>query len=245
MDVSHNNTITNWADITNSGRKFAFIKTNEGGKKTNGDCFEDEKFVENADGARSVGMYIGFYHLARPDLNPLIKIIQDESGNDITINGAHEEADCFYETTNDYYTDNPYDRYLIFALDIEKDYGMDWEDLVKWIHAWMDRVKSIANLSENPILYCNLDTAYHLYDVDNDVKDYPLWVVDLSNNKTPCYDTNQIHWSPPNWAFRQYAGGSQVDAGRARCPGFAVNAGADLDIYNPEFGDLESKFLIK
>ena len=230
VDISHSNTINNWQEIYASGRRFAFIKTNEGGIKPNGDCFEDTAFVENADGARNVGVYISFYHLARPDLNP-------------NKEGAVQEADCFCETTNNYYDSNPYNRYLLPALDIEEFYGMNPSVVAEWIHDWMKEVKLKASLNQYPLLYCNLDTAYHLYEVDNDVKEYPLWVVDLSNNKTPYY--NKMNWKPPKWAFRQYAGGSQEDAGRARCPGFEENEGTDLDIFNGDIEDLKSEFLIQ
>ena len=186
----------------------------------------------------NVGMYIGFYHLARPDLNP----------ND---GGALQEADCFCETTNNYYNSNPYNRYLLPALDIEKEIEEEYggEKLANWIHVWMKEVQVRLNLNEYPILYCSKTTAENLWNADNkiidsdySITDSPLWIVDWTKNELQ--DAN-YYFPDWNWSFRQYAGGSQVDAGRARCPGFAVDAGADLDIYNGDIEDLKSKFLIK
>ncbi len=227
VDVSHNNTIDDWKAISASGRKFALIKATEGA------CLLDDKLEQNINGAIEANMYIGFYHLARPDLNPILN--PDTNSFNLSAPG---EADCFYETTKDYLILN--DRYLRPALDMEGNYGKDWKEIADWIHVWMEWVKKEANLSENPILYCSKDTAKNLYYVDSTITKYPLWIVDYSNNENP----STYGWS--NWVFRQYAGAVDPElAGRARCPGFAVNAGVDLNIYNGDIGDLESNFLIK
>jgi len=233
VDVSQNNTITNWADINNSERKFAFIRVNRGG----GDCLPDYRIQQNIEGAVDANMYIGFYHWTKLSLD------------------ANEEAICFYNLTKDYNHVIPNNRHLIPALDVEGNegtnidgthYEKEWEEVALWIHTWMKKVKEINSMDKFPILYCNKDTASNLYfadsvitDLDYSITDSPLWIVDLSNKKEPPV----YGWL--NWSFRQYAGGSQLEAGRGRCPGFAEDAGTDLDIYNGDIGDLESKFLIQ
>jgi VWFA-related protein len=226
VDVSHNNEISDWQAIYNSGRKFVFIKSNEGGIKSDGNCFIDEKFIINANGARVVGIYISFYHLARPDLNS-------------NTEGASQEANCFSETINNYYSYYPYNHYLLPALDIEENYGMNWKDIAEWIHVWMEKVKEKSNFPKYPLLYCNQDTAYNLCQVDSSIRKYPLWIVDWSNKiYPPTYDWDKC-------SFRQYAGALDPEwAGRARCPGFVVNAGVDLDIFNGSLEDLKADFLI-
>jgi len=180
-------------------------------------------------------LLVSVYHLGRPDLNPVLN--PDEDSFDISAPG---EVDCFFNKSSNYLIAN--DRYLKPALDIEGNYGKDWKEIVDWIHVWMEWVKEKANLSENPILYCSKDTAKNLYNADSTITKYPLWIVDYSNNEFP--DTSGCpDW---DWAFRQYAGHKNAYlAGRGRCPGFAVDAGVDLNIYNSDIEDLKSKFLIQ
>jgi VWFA-related protein len=234
VDVSQNNTITNWADINNSGRKFAFIRVNRGG----GDCWLDYGLEQNINGAIDANMYISFYHWAKLSLD------------------AEEEAKCFCKLTEDYDSLIPNDRHLIPALDIEGNTGInidgieyekEWEEVALWIHTWMKKVKEINGLDKFPILYCNKTVASELVSADSNITDLdysiiesPLWIVDWSNNEDP----PKYGWS--DWAFRQYAGAlNPYEAGRGRCPGFAEDAGVDLDIFNGTIDDLESDFLIK
>ena len=235
VDVSSNNSIEDWGKIYISGRRFAIIRVNRGGS----DCLPDYGLQQNIEGAVAANMYIGFYHWAKLSLD------------------ANEEAKCFCNLAKGYSHVIPNNRYLRPALDVEGNrgtnidgipYEKDWEEVALWIHTWMKKVKEINSLDKFPILYCNQDTAKNLcvadakiIDSDYSITDSPLWIVDwLDNEKPPSYD-----WGDNNWSFRQYAGGSQLEAGRSRCPGFEENEGVDLDIFNGSIEELESKFLIK
>jgi len=227
IDVSHHNSIDIESDgyekIHNSGREFAFVKASEG-KNTPLDPTARE-FLE---GLEKEGLVVGVYHLGRPAHYP---------------NGAYVEAEHFYEEAKSYIDQG----YLRPALDLEQGEVNDFLDnysvneLIMWINKWTEKVQELSGLTEKPILYITTTIAGELDGSgDNSIKEYPLWIVDWTNNeKPPTYNNLD------NWSFRQYAGGSQSEAGRARCPGFAVNAGVDLNIYNSDIRDLESKFLIQ
>jgi len=239
VDVSSNNSIEDWGKIYISGRRFAIIKVNRGG----GDCSSDYGLQQNIEGAVAADMYISFYHWSKLSLD------------------AEAEAICFDKLNKKYRLSIPDNRYLMPALDVEgkdkyddgivginlqgDEYKKTWLEVAEWVNDWMEKVHELLNLEEDkyPIMYCDFDTAYHLYDVNEDVKNYPLWVVDYGTDENPYYD--QMNWEPPNWSFRQYAGGSQLEAGRGRCPGFEENEGTDLDIFNGNIGDLKSEFLIQ
>ena len=226
VDISQWNKIDNWHDIFESGRRFALIKATEG-QKTYNDLLND--YVENAlNAGNGDGLFVGVYHLGRPDMYP---------------DGAIKEAEWFFDNAEDYLKAG----YLKPALDLEAEYvnkfitNGSYSSLASWVNTWMEEVKLKANLTSYPILYCSQDYASRLYSADpTHMKEYPLWIADYSNNESP--DT--CGWS--NWAFRQYAGHKNAYwAGRGRCPGFAVDAGVDLDIFNGSIEELEFNFLIK
>jgi len=234
VDISQGNKIEDWRKIYNSGRRFAIIKVSEGIYTSN------EKLIDYITGINNLkedDFYIGLYHLIRPNLYP---------------DGAINEAQHFLTELSNAGINLKEGEYLRPFIDLEADSANHFienektEDLIKWIDDWAAKVKDELNLDENPILYCSQSTATDLCkkkeDADSITK-YPLWIADWTNNNnenTPTYAA----WS--EWAFRQYAGALNPElAGRARCPGFAVNAGVDLDIYNGDIGELESNFLIK
>jgi GH25 family lysozyme M1 (1,4-beta-N-acetylmuramidase) len=224
LDVSHWNTIIDWETIYNSGREFVFIKATDG---YGGNPSLHLNYLNtNAPLAKEAGLEVGIYHFAEPVLNP-------------TETGAREEADWFVKKANKYLTED----YLRPALDIERGKIEEYDDckkLASWVNAWMEKVKEEANLATYPILYCNQEYAKALLRGDSTITKYSLWIVDLSNDEIP----DNCGWS--DWAFRQYAGAEDSEwAGRARCPGFAINAGVDLNIYSGDIEDLKSNFLIK
>ena len=224
IDVSHWNSIESdgYDKIYNSGREFAFVKASEG-------LYTDlsPKTEDYLEGLKNAGLVVGVYHLGRPAHYP---------------NGAYAEAEHFYKEAKNYIDKG----YLRPALDLEQGEVNDFLDnysvdqLIMWINYWAEKIQELSGLSEKPIIYISKTTADKLSESgDTSIKEYPLWIVDWSNSEDP----PKYGWS--KWSFRQYAGGSQVEAGRGRCPGFAEDAGTDLDIYNGDIGDLESNFLIQ
>jgi GH25 family lysozyme M1 (1,4-beta-N-acetylmuramidase) len=229
IDISHHNSIESdgYEKIHNSGREFAFVKGSEGQNTP----LDTEKYLE---GLKNAGIVVGVYHLGRPDLYP---------------NGAYTEAEHFYKEAKNYIDKG----YLRPALDLEQE-GFDAfigdgkhsvNELIMWINNWTKRVQDLSILTENekPILYITKTIAGHLASSgDKSIKDYPLWIVDWSNDSETQGYSNADTWI---WSFRQYAGDLYPEwAGRSRCPGFAVNAGVDLDIFNGSLEELKAEFLI-
>ena len=64
IDVSYHNTINNWSQIKNDGITFAMIRIGYRGY-TAGSRVEDEQFINNYNGARSVGMKVGVYFFSQ------------------------------------------------------------------------------------------------------------------------------------------------------------------------------------
>ena len=56
-------TTTEWTQIHNDGKDFAWTKATEGGG------FNATTFVNNMNRGTAAGVYMGAYHYARPDLN--------------------------------------------------------------------------------------------------------------------------------------------------------------------------------
>jgi len=225
IDVSHWNSIESdgYDKIYNSGREFAFVKASEG-------LYTDlsPKTEDYLEGLKNAGLVVGVYHLGRPAHYP---------------NGAYAEAEHFYKEAKNYIDKG----YLRPALDLEQGEVNDFLDnysvdqLIMWINYWAEKIQELSGLSEKPIIYISKTTADKLSESgDTSIKEYPLWIVDWSNSEDP----PKYGWS--KWSFRQYAGNEDAYlAGRGRCPGFAVDAGVDLNIYNGDIEDLKSNFLIQ
>jgi len=118
-------------------------------KATEGVGYTDPKFKNNQAGFRGVGMPIGYYHYARPDLG----------------NTAIAEADWFVKTIGKLKEGE------ILALDAEASGYSNW---VNWSLAWLDRVKLKTGVK--PLVYINLNFN-NKYDWSKVVKgDYGLWL---------------------------------------------------------------------
>ncbi|WPS88538.1 glycoside hydrolase family 25 protein [Brevibacillus halotolerans] len=63
IDVSKWQGEINWNQVASDGVRYAFIKATEG------TSLVDRKLKENAQGANRVGIKVGYYHFAHPDLS--------------------------------------------------------------------------------------------------------------------------------------------------------------------------------
>ena len=123
-------------------------------KATEGMGYTDPKFALNQAGARNVGMLLGYYHFARPDLH----------------NAPESEADWFMKTIGLLREGE------ILCLDFEVTYA----DKVKWCKAWLDRVFSITKCK--PLIYLNKSTATGNDWSPVIAAGYGLWLADYSYN---------------------------------------------------------------
>jgi len=233
LDISRFNTKNNdpstidWKKIKNSGRQFIYIKASEGNGFKFGSFLEDSIAIVTK---LKLNFLIGVYHLARPI---------DNSYDIPNINDAEDEANKFYEISKEYLKPG----FLLPALDVEDLEGIYhydddnyWSNLALWIHKWMETIKE--KIDYYPILYCSKNYAENLLRCNSEITKYKLWIADYTNNLKP--DING--WN--DWIIRQYAG-DKININAGHIPGFEVNIGVDLDIFNGDINELINKLMIK
>lgn len=151
LDVSKYQGVLNFANVK-SNFDFVIIKTSEG----NG--YTDLKFLANQAGFRSVGMLLGYYHFARPDLG----------------NSPLAEANWFLKTVG---TLNDGE---ILCLDYEATWG---GDVVGWCKTFLDSIYSKTKCK--PLIYLNQSHLKNYSWKPVVEADYGLWlaVYDYDPNK--------------------------------------------------------------
>ena len=169
IDVSHWQGDIEWSKVHAADYIFAFCKATEGIGWT------DPKFETNMKQGHDVGMVMGAYHFARPDLNP---------------NDAAAEAQYFVSVAKDYLISG----YLRPALDLERGAELGKEALSSWVNEWMSTVENETGIK--PILYVNSYYANNLLD-EYIAEEYELWIAHwhVSSPNTGIWDT---------WAFWQF-----------------------------------------
>jgi GH25 family lysozyme M1 (1,4-beta-N-acetylmuramidase) len=180
VDVSHWQGAISWTGVAAGGAKFSYVKATEGVN------FTDPNFAANYQGAKSVGLYAGAYHFARPD----------------TAGGA-AQADYLLAHAG-YVADG---RTLPPMLDLEWPpggssspypcYGLTPAQLVAWTHAFVDRIR--ARTGRPTTIYTN--TRWWQLCLANDAGfgSNPLFVASYSS--TP--PTLPAGWNA--WTIWQYA----------------------------------------
>lgn len=141
-DISTHQGIINYDTFTHNSN-FVIIKATEG----NG--YTDSAFLLNQKEARRVGMCIGYYHFARPDLN----------------NAADVEADWFLKVCGD----------LKVGEFLCLDYEANWNgNVVGWCNAFLAEVFKKTGIK--PLIYLNqaLAKGYDWSSVVN--QGYALWI---------------------------------------------------------------------
>ncbi len=129
LDVSHWQGTIRWGRVANEGYVFTFAKGTEGVGWT------DSKFFYNMDRGTEVGVQMGVYHFARPDLG----------------NSGAEEANYFLSVAGDYLNSG----FLRPVLDLETGTSLGKVALSNWVLEWMQTVKNRTGIE--PLLYTNLN----------------------------------------------------------------------------------------
>lgn len=131
VDVSDYNTV-NW-ELASQRIDFVWAKSSEGGS------LAMKKFRSHVEGAKSVGMAVGAYHFARPDLNK-------------TLSGARKEAQFFFEKVQSVADLGALE--LPAVLDYEpKPASVSDIDSAAWIMAFANHYKGLSGAF--PILYAS------------------------------------------------------------------------------------------
>ncbi len=128
MAISLGNDISKWQgdvnfDVFKDNAQFVIIKTSEGVG------FTDPKFTRNQAEARRVGLALGYYHFARPDLG----------------NSPEAEADYFLKVVG-----SPVEG-EVYVLDYEP--ASNPGDTVTWCKRFLDRV--LEKIGVKPLIYLN------------------------------------------------------------------------------------------
>jgi GH25 family lysozyme M1 (1,4-beta-N-acetylmuramidase) len=126
-------------------------------KATEGTGFKDPKFSRNQSEARNVGLALGYYHFARPDLNA----------------DANKEADFFLQTLGEIKDGE------VLVLDYEP----NWHgDAVSWCKAWLDHVTEKTHCK--PLIYLNQNQLNTINWKPISDAGYGLWVAAYTGSPT-------------------------------------------------------------
>jgi GH25 family lysozyme M1 (1,4-beta-N-acetylmuramidase) len=172
IDVSHYQGEITWSEVYEANYRFAYAKASEG----NG--LQDPNFADNMLEGRGAGLFMGAYHLGRPDLG----------------NSAHDEAHFFVNTAYGYLTSG----YLRPVLRVSTGASMGKEALSNWIIQWVEEVRSLTNAE--PLI--QVTSEYANYYLNPSLAQYDLWISDWTYDPSTPPNTGEI-WD--TWSFWQYS----------------------------------------
>jgi lysozyme len=195
VDLSRHNGTVDFAKLTASGIRHAWVKVTEGTTHIN-PGYED-KFK----GCRDYGIAVGAYHFGRPDTN---------GGG---LQDAHDEAKNFLDAVNKVGI-NCGD--LLPVLDLEAGMKTDDQLNVDWALAWLEEVS--RHTSVRPIIY----TAKWYYNSYmrrasksslKEISKYPLWLASYNDGidaerKVPIWD---------EWHVWQWTGTGAASGVKGNC----------------------------
>jgi lysozyme len=172
IDVSHYQGDITWSEVYGAGYRFAYAKASEG------DGLQDPNFSGNMVEGRGAGLFLGAYHLGRPDLG----------------NSAHDEAHFFVDTAYGYLTSG----YLRPVLRVSTGASMGKEALSNWIIQWVEEVRSLTNAE--PLI--QVTSEYANYYLNPSLAQYDLWISHWTYDPSTSPNTGEI-WN--TWSFWQYS----------------------------------------
>jgi lysozyme len=149
IDVSHWQGVIDWPKVKAHGIEFVFIKATEG------QTYVDPRFKENAEGALSAGLRVGFYHFAHPDNDPV------------------KEAEHFYKSTS-------YIGYhLPPVLDLESAKGLDKPHITAWAITFLSHIKKLTGMTPMIYTYTHFAKVY----LGPELSKWPLWIAHYGVDK--------------------------------------------------------------
>ncbi len=210
IDISHWQGTIDWAKVAASGKRFAFMKASEDTD------FVDATYQTNRAQAKAMGIFVGAYHFARPELT-----LVDVAGTPDPIPDAVAEADHFVDTAT------PQSGELIPVLDLE-DYGktatnpgLSSADLQVWVQAYLERVYERtgvrAAIYVSPSFW-STRMGNSRWFADNGY--VTLWIAHWTMAAGPTLPAS--NWGGLGWTFWQYTSSGTV-------PG--ISGRVDLDFY--------------
>jgi len=236
IDVYSGDGSVNWTSVKNGGYSFAFVKATEGVN------FTDSRFNTNMAAANAAGIYVGPYHLARPDsLNgvpftsyngqPLSPTSSTQTNRD-AYNDATSEAGDFLAAIRPYYAQTGVTHFLKPVIDVETadipDFGstsLDKTFVSNWVQVFSDAVNT--SLGVRPFLYLSESNA-NTYWTQAIASEHPLWEAWYKGTGTTSPPTtgNTPLWAP--WSFWQWSDGTDSVAKGSLVPGLAGSPDRDV-----------------
>jgi GH25 family lysozyme M1 (1,4-beta-N-acetylmuramidase) len=186
IDVSFFNKDIDWQIVSNEGYAFAVVKATEG------IAYIDPLFKTNWESLQKIRMIRGAYHFFRPSED------------------AAEQAEFFLAHVHLEPGDLPP------ILDLESTNGIDPQDIVFRMSAWLSIVE--ARTGRKPIIYVIPSLVQTIFPKMTALKAYPLWVAFYSQADQPKLPTN---WS--TWTLWQFTGGGRVEG---------IKGTVDLNYFN-------------
>src|SRR3954451_9383358 len=180
-------TSTEWTQIHNDGKDFAWTKSTEGGS------FTATTFTNNMNRGTAAGVYMGAYHYARPDLNSA------------TTDAAHFVAVA-----------GPYlgNGYLRPMLDIEGlSFNLSTSALSTWINDFCAYVTAPGRYpNADPLIYIGASAAADQVNSSVNIHglDVAQWGSNSVNPAVPTGNPSTGVWNG-NWAFWQYGSQGRVN----------------------------------
>ncbi|MFI5150215.1 MAG: GH25 family lysozyme [Bacteroidia bacterium] len=203
IDVSTYQGTINWTSVKNAGITFAWAKATEGLTVTDG------QYAANAVNGPAVGIYMGAYHFAHPDVNS-------------TNAGAVSEANYFLSVAGSYITTCE----LPPALDLEVSTSLTSAQLTSWVQTWMTTVKNATGIT--PILYTDGSIANSL---GSSMASFcNLWIADPDGSPTAAPSATYCGVWYPNWSFKQYSWTGSVGT---------ISGNVDEDSFNGTLAQLK------
>lgn len=190
IDVSHYQARIIWDSLPAQDIRFVFIKATEGQDLT------DSLFQRNWHAAREAGLYRGAYHFFRPGTPVLQQVLH------------------FIRTVPLAAGDLPP------VLDVEIDRGIETEELIAHIRAWLTLIE--AHYGVKPMIYSN-QKFYNRY-LAGRFDDYPLWIARYHHRHPEIAGERR-------WLFWQYGD-------RARLTG--IQGYVDLNVFAGPLDELEA-----
>ncbi|MFO1488342.1 MAG: GH25 family lysozyme [Verrucomicrobiota bacterium] len=196
-DVSNYQPDIYWPDVRNSGIVFAWSKATEG------TTYTSPSFIEQQVGAKSVGIYVGAYHFARPSSHP----------NITGANSADSEANYFWSVAGNYIKGGSSN--LVPMLDWEDSNatvaaGFTTTQMSQWVNQWCTTVSNLARASGitiKPVVYTGVwisQPSGTYPGLNTTVTNWPSWIASYNGqNIQTGGPTSTFPWS--TWNIWQYA----------------------------------------
>jgi GH25 family lysozyme M1 (1,4-beta-N-acetylmuramidase) len=187
VDISHHNSLPDWAALKTAGVSFVYLKTSEGVGTP------DPKAKPNTETAKRLGFKIGYYHFCHPDTRNGGTVVSD----------ANAEVD---EALSRIAAITAPDLPMVLDLENEN-MPLSREDFLLWITTFIDRV--IQKTGVEPMIYGAKVYLDSKLPSNHDLGKYRLWIPHYE-----LYDAHKLRcpvgWN--DWTMWQYTEHGSIGA---------------------------------